>query len=184
VGVFCCASIVVLAAVAGSPRAADAVLTTSRQPHAMVERQSPAARSDGLRWRGPFGAAAPDRLYAGLWTLHLRSAADGFSQHWLVGVGWRGTVAGTFINSHGDRSWMAGVAREMVTWERGTFGASAGYRLGVVHGYDERLHNVAGRWPAVPAGELVGTVRRGRVGLTVSYAGIVTSVGGFVSVKS
>lgn len=153
---------------------------TGSSPHLGEAAEKP----DGVWWHGLRGTAAPDRLYAGLWTFHLRDPSGGLSQQWLLALGWRGLMGGTFVNSHGDRSWAFGVAREVVTREQGRFGASVGYRLGVIRGYDERLHKVAGRWPVIPAVEVVGTVRHGRLGVTASYAGIVTSVGTFVTLGS
>ncbi len=37
-------------------------------------------------WRGFSGSPEPDRIYAGLWALHLRRIEDGLSAHHLIGI--------------------------------------------------------------------------------------------------
>ena len=131
-------------------------------------------------WAGLRGERAPDRLYAGLWTLHLTRTEDGLSQHHLLALGWRGLYLGTFMNSHDNRTWAAAMARSVVVLEGTDVGFSLGYRAGLMVGYDEQLTRLAGRWPAIPAAELVASLRYGRMGIQGQFAGIVTSFGMFI----
>jgi hypothetical protein len=52
-----------------------------------------------------------------------------------------------------------------------------------VSGYDERLTSLAGKSPVIPVIELIGTVQKGRIGLTGSYVGFITYFGAFVSLS-
>lgn len=132
-------------------------------------------------WAGIRGERTPDRLYAGLWTLHLQRTEDGLSQHHLLAFGWRGMYFGTFVNTHGNRTWALALARSAVAMEGTEAGFSLGYRIGLMAGYDERLARVAGRWPAIPGAEIVGSMRYRRLGMQGSFAGIVSSFGMFVA---
>lgn len=135
-------------------------------------------------WRGALGESADDGLYLGLWTLHLKRTHDGISSHWLVGIGWEGIYAKTFVNSFGDRSWGLGLHRSMVSVGGEGAAATLGLRAGVIRGYDERFHDLAGRWPVMPAAELVSTARLGRVGIQATWAAVVTSVGAYIPLGS
>ena len=132
-------------------------------------------------WRWLLGEREPDRVFAGMWTLHLQRPEDGLSQHALLAASWRGVYAATFISSHERRCWGLALGRSLLRASRAGGEVSLGYRVGVVRGYDERLHDVAARWPVIPAAELVGAVRYKRVGLMASYAGIVAYLTTFVS---
>lgn len=132
-------------------------------------------------WRWLLGEREPDRAFAGMWTLHLQRPEDGLSQHALLAASWRGVYAATFISSHDRRCWGLALGRSLVRTSRADGEVSLGYRVGVVHGYDERLHDFAAHWPVLPAAELVGAVRYKRVGVAASYAGIVAYLTTFVS---
>ena len=189
---------------AGVPAVDTAVLPDSipvdgeRSGHAGAETSEDAngaAEEDGAEnegqavpprgwWNGILGSPAPNGLYLGLWTVHLKRVHDGISSHRLVGLGWEGLYAKSFINSFGDRTWGVGVHRSMVGMEYPRAGFSLGLRAGVLRGYDERFHDLAGRWPVMPAAELVTTARYGPVGVQVTWAAVVTSIGAFIPLGS
>lgn len=147
-----------------------------------AEPDARATEEDDGWWRGLVGVPEPDRLYGGLWALHLRRVEDGLSAHHLLGVTWRGLYAGTFVNTHEGRSWTVAFARSVIVAESGGRTAfTMGYRLGLLGGYDERLLGVAGRWPVIPAGQVVADLRYGRFGMQLSWAWVVTTIGGFVA---
>ena len=126
------------------------------------------------------GIPEPDRIYGGLWALHLRRPGDGLSSHHLIGGTYRGIHAGTFVNTHEGRSWMLALGRSVIA-ARGSRGSMrVGYRVGLLAGYDEQLTDLAGRWPVLPAGKVVADARYRRLGLQVGWSWIVVTVGGFV----
>lgn len=78
-----------------------------------------------------------------------------------MGVHWRGWFAATFINSYGRRAFSGGLERSWFTLERGPLGLGAGYRVGAVTSYDERLFALAGHTPILP---YIGALVWGDVG--------------------
>ena len=58
---------------------------------------------------------------------------------------------------------------------------SLGYRVGIVRGYDRRFVELAERWPVLPAAEIVTALRYRRIGVALSFAGIVASGSPFVA---
>lgn len=150
------------------------------EPRSLV---SPVADSvdEGGGWHGLWGRPEPDRLYGGLWALHLRRPEDGLSAHHLIGVSWRGFVLGTFVNTHEGRSWVAGIGRSVATAKGRSGALRLGYRLGLLAGYDERLMDMADRYPVIPAFQLLGDGRYGPVGIQVGWTWIVLYFGGFIS---
>lgn len=135
-------------------------------------------------WNGALGASGPEGVYLGLWTLHLRRAEDGISSHHLIGVGWNGIYGKTFVNSFGDRTWGIGVHRSMVSLDNERTSLDLGVRVGILHGYDERMHPVAGSLPVLPAAEVVATSSLGPVGVQATWAALVTSVGAYIPLGS
>ncbi len=116
-------------------------------------------------------------IYLGMWTSHFRYLREGLANNWLVGVGWKGYYAGTFINSYGKRAFVAGIER-IVT--RGGPGESVipmlGYRLGLVSGYDSRFMSIAGKTPVLPMAQLTGALEMGPTGIGVAWSGLVASL--------
>ncbi len=135
-------------------------------------------------WHGLRGVAAADRLYAGAWALHFRRMHDGLSVHPLLGLSRSGFYAATFVNSHGNRSWAGGISRTVAALDRRDAGISLGYRVGGVAGYDERLTDLAGRWPVIPAAEVTLSLRFRRFGIQLGSAGVIASVGTFIELRS
>lgn len=142
---------------------------------------APEPVTEDARWLGLWGRSEPDRFYVGLWALHLRRTEDGFSSHELVGVSWRGIVAGTFVNTHEGRSWVVALGRSVAQAKGREGGVRLGYRLGLLAGYDEQLMDMAARYPVIPAFQVLADVRYRRVGLQAGWTWIVTYFGAFVS---
>lgn len=113
---------------------------------------------------------APDRRRAigAAWVFHPFNRAG---PEWISGLGiqfshWFG---GTFVNSYGVRSLMAGVERYWWRSSAGGLRFGAGYRLGLVTGYDEKLHALAGALPVMPFAGLLLWTETGGMGLDVYY---------------
>jgi hypothetical protein len=116
------------------------------------------------------------RIYVGMWSTHVLDIGRGLKQNWLVGAGWRGYYGGTFINSFGDRSFVAGIQRTLVRGDSGAVVPAFGYRLGIVTGYDERFTRIARKVPVLPMAQIKGDFEMGRTGLEVGWAGLVASL--------
>jgi hypothetical protein len=145
-----------------------------------ISAPEPAENDQG--WMGPWGQREPDRLYGGLWALHLRRTQDGLSAHHLMGLSVRGVVAATFVNTHEGRSWVLGLGRSVAQAKGRDGGVRLGYRVGLLAGYDERLMDLAARYPVIPAFQIVADGRYRRLGVQVGWTWIVTYFGAFVSV--
>lgn len=110
-------------------------------------------------WQKIWGRPARDALYAGMWSIHLDGTGEYFGdgrnndQEYFVGLQRYGLIAGTFINSHDDRAWIFGPARELYSRplsENTRF--DLGHKFGLLWGYDDDLPNVGGMcvfWEAV-----------------------------------
>lgn len=120
------------------------------------------------------------RLYVGMTTLHFEDVGAGPSNDRLVAVSWGRYYAATFINTFGVRSWSAGVQGEFRRRGAPVGALSLGYRAGLITGYDERFIELAGRTPVLPLLQPLLTVQRSRLGLELSYSGVVASLGVFV----
>ena len=132
----------------------------------------------------PLGAFAqqpdtmPDRrLYFAMWTIHLRDLERGLENNWLLAVSWGRIYGATFINSFGKRAYSAGVQGHIARWNSRIVSAGLGYRVGLVTGYDERFIRLAGKTPVLPLLQPLITLDVTRVGLELSYSGIVASAG-------
>jgi hypothetical protein len=101
-------------------------------------------------WQTVKGHRPQNALLLGMWSLHL----DGTGvigdrrhneQNLLLGVQVYGFNAGTFINSHYDRAYFAGLARTVYTKD---FSKDArmdlGYQVGLLYGYGDDLPNIGG----------------------------------------
>ena len=126
----------------------------------------------------PAPVASPGlRLYIGLWTTHFRDITQGPRQNWLLGINYRGFYAGTFVNSFGNRSVTAGIQRTVARGADGTLVPRAGYRIGLVTGYDEEFWSLAGKLPVLPFPQLLGGVDSGLAGVELGIAPLVATFG-------
>lgn len=120
--------------------------------------------------------ASAFRLYMGMWSSHVRGSVGRFEGNGLLGIAARGFYGATFINSFGSRAFAGGIQRGLAGGGEGHFVPSLSYRFGLVTGYDDEFMRGASRVPALPFGQLVGTVDLPRVGAELAYAGLVTSL--------
>lgn len=98
----------------------------------------------------------------------------------MVGLTLRGYFAGSFINTFGDRTYAAGVARALTA---GALGSGArytlGYRLGGLYGYDSRLTWLAAKTPVIPLAQITVNAEWKRMGVQLGWS-TVANVGFFV----
>jgi hypothetical protein len=118
----------------------------------------------------------PTRLYFGMWTTHLNRDVVALDNNWVIGVSYRGVFAATFLNSFGRRAYTAGIQRTLFATEPRPFGASLGYRIGLVSGYDGRFMRVARDTPVLPLVQPFVSVDVHHIGVEVSYTFVVVSV--------
>lgn len=101
----------------------------------------------GLLW----GRPTRDALLLGMWSLHMDGSGEIFGsgenneENRLFGLQLAGVTAGTFINSHKQRSFFGGVARELYSRPLAdTLRLDLGYKAGIMSGYGPELPDVAG----------------------------------------
>jgi hypothetical protein len=116
------------------------------------------------------------RLYLGMWTTHLKHDVIALNNNWVIGMSYRGFFGATFLNSFGRRAFTGGIQRTIVSAEPRPLGASFGYRLGFVTGYDGRFMRIARKTPVLPLVQPFASIDVQHVGLEVSYTFVVVSV--------
>jgi hypothetical protein len=120
----------------------------------------------------------PDRrLYVGMWTIHFRDLDRGVENNWLVGLSWGRIYGATFINSFGKRAYSAGMQGDLARWDSRMVSIGLGYRAGLVTGYDKRFIRLADKTPVLPLLQPLLNVDAKRLGLELSYSGVVASAG-------
>jgi hypothetical protein len=125
-----------------------------------------------------WGQRAADKLYLGLWSHHFLDGDDGHrTDNDLIGVAYRGWFLGTFVNSDDDRSYSAGVQRDVYRRSAGNIRFDAGYRLGLLYGYDSYQ---IGNSKLFPALQLYGDLSFYRLGVQFSWAAEVVTAGFFL----
>ena len=118
----------------------------------------------------------PTRLYFGMWTMHLRRDVWALDNNWAIGLAWHGFFGATFMNSFGRRAFTGGLQRTIVSTRPAPIGASIGYRLGVVTGYDGRFMPLARKTPVLPLVQPFVSIDVTHVSVEVSYTFVVVSV--------
>lgn len=118
----------------------------------------------------------PTRIYFGMWTVHLRDDMIALKNNWPIGVASHGFFGATFLNSYGRRAYAAGLQRTIVATEPASIGASFGFRLGLVSGYDGRFMRIARDTPVLPLVQPFATIDIGHVGVEVSYTFVIVSI--------
>lgn len=123
-------------------------------PSPQTDLISPAAseqteKTDATLWQKIWGKKVKDAVLIGMWSIHLKGSGEYFGsgesneQNKLIGMVYNGIGAGTFINSHNDRSWFIGIGREVYSRELAeNTRFDVGYRLGPLYGYDDTLPNL------------------------------------------
>ena len=108
-------------------------------------------------------------------TAHVYSLEEGFANNWAIGAVSDGFFGATFITTHGPRGWALGFER---VWAEGSWGpiqTMAGFRSGLVYGYDRRLGWVAEELPILPYGQPVLLARAGPLTVDLTYTWVVFS---------
>ena len=113
------------------------------------EKQS--EKTDSNMRQTIWGNKARDALLLGMWSFHLTGSGeymgDGGSneQNHLLGIQYYGLTAGTFLNSHDDRAWFFGPAREVYSRKiTENTRLDIGYRFGPLYGYGDDLPKLGG----------------------------------------
>ena len=122
-------------------------------------------------WGRPFR----DRLYLGMWTLHVSSGKDQEDENQLLGMSWKGYYGGTFINTHGDRVVSAGWQRTLFQQRYGEVEVEAGYRAGMMYGYTKYLRLYDTRF--FPLFQALLDIEYKQFGVEFSWAGVVFTAG-------
>jgi hypothetical protein len=86
-----------------------------------------------------------------------------------VGVQASGWLGGIFLNSYDRLSFIAGIERGWAEADVGGVVLGAGYRAGLITGYDEQLASWADETPVLPFVGLLGWVQVGRVSFDAFY---------------
>ena len=118
----------------------------------------------------------PTRLYFGMWTAHLKRDVVALDNNWVIGGTYRGVFGATFLNSFGRRAFTAGLQRTLIASEPRPFGASLGFRVGLVSGYDGMFMRLARETPVLPFIQPFVTLDVQHIGVEISYTFVVVSV--------
>jgi hypothetical protein len=155
-----------------------ACLTVCLIPAAAAAQATPAAESATNAETSPreLSRHEPTRIYFGMWTTHLNREVVALDNNWVIGLSHRGFFGGTFLNSFGRRAFSGGLQRTIVSTEPRPIGATFGYRLGFVTGYDGRFMKIARKTPVLPLIQPFASLDVRHVGFEVSYTFVVASV--------
>ena len=145
-----------------------AILFVYAGANAALAQSEPSSEDPGRR--------EPTRLYFGMWTTHLKHDVVALHNNWVAGLTYRGFFGATFLNSYGRRAFTAGIQRTIVASEPRPFGASLGYRVGLVSGYDGRFMRIARETPVLPFIQPYVTLDVYRVGFEIQYTFVIVSV--------
>jgi hypothetical protein len=118
---------------------------------------------------------AERRLYVGMWTMHFREMERGLDNNWVLGMSWGNVYGATFMNSFGKRAYSAGLQGSLVRWDTSPVALGLGYRAGLITGYDERFISWAGKTPVLPLVQPLVHLDGKRLGLELSYSGVIAS---------
>ena len=129
-------------------------------------------------WQIVAGRPQARTAYVGWHTLHFLRRRKNLIDSHFWGATARGVHAGTFMTSYQDRAFEVAVERVWVRLDAYGFNAQAGYRAGLMYGYDEELMDLAGRTPVIPAASLLVDLGWKPIGVQFAYSGIVMTVGG------
>jgi hypothetical protein len=118
----------------------------------------------------------PTRIYFGMCTLHLRDDVVALDNNWAIGIASHGFFGATFLNSYGRRAYTTGLQRTIFSTEPALVGASLGFRLGLISGYDGRFMRIARDTPVLPLVQPFASVDVGHVGVEISYTFVIVSM--------
>jgi hypothetical protein len=120
---------------------------------------------------GILGHASDRRRWIpGLWGMHFfdRQSLELF---WTRGGGvqFDGWFGAAFVNSYDALSLTVGLERDWLDARVAGFGIGAGYRIGLLTGYDGQLMKLADKTPVLPYAGLHLWVQKGPIGVDAFY---------------
>jgi hypothetical protein len=122
-----------------------------------------------------WGEPAFSKLYLGMWSEHIVDDDDEYiSNHQMLGVVLKGYFVGTFLTSHDNRGWAAGVQRDVYRDNWRGFTWEVGYRAGLVYGYEQLSISETKLFPLLL---LYGDVGYEKIGLQFSWTASVVTAG-------
>ncbi len=122
-----------------------------------------------------WGEPAMDTLYLGMWSYHFVDDDDEYqTTHNLIGLAFKGYYFGTFENSRDDRAWSGGVQRDVYRSMWGPLSVEAGYRAGILYGYEKMQIGDSGFFPLI---QLYTDIRYKNVGMQFSWGGSALTAG-------
>ena len=137
-----------------APDAGDTAAPATATPDGSIAEHG--AEADVLTgkkvWEFVKGRKAVDAILLGMWSLHFDATGSLFGDgrvnevNNLVGLQLFGFNAGTFINSHDDRTYFLGLSRRVYTthlWDDNVR-LDIGYNAGLLYGYGDELYNLFG----------------------------------------
>jgi hypothetical protein len=100
-------------------------------------------------WQKIWGDKSENAVLMGMWSIHLKGSGEYFGgseesneQNKLIAMIYNGIGAGTFINSHDDRSWFVALGRNVYSRElTENTRLDISYRVGPLYGYGDSLPN-------------------------------------------
>lgn len=121
------------------------------------------------------GIPAENSINLGMWSYHFIDNDDSYrTTHNLIAITYKGIFAGTFENSNDDRTWTAGIQRDIYSTNLGVLSVDIGYRLGLMHGYEKMVIADSGITPLL---QVYSDLRYKMVGVQFSWAGSVVTAG-------
>lgn len=124
------------------------------------------------------GQPAQDSIYLGMWSYHFIDDDDDYTNtHNLFGLVYKGIFLGTFLNSREDRAWALGFQRDVYRTKVDSFDVDIGYRLGIMHGYENLQLFDSELFPLV---QIYSDISYEKLGVQFSWAGSVITAGFFV----
>ncbi len=100
-------------------------------------------------WKLIKGKPTKNGIILGMFSKHTSSTKRNEDNH-MVGIQYKGYTAGTFVNSYHDRTYFAGVSREL--WQKkitDNFDINFHYRAGLLHGYGDHYPDLLGLTPVI-----------------------------------
>ncbi len=100
-------------------------------------------------WKLIKGKPTRNAVILGMFSKHTSKTRRNEDNH-MVGIQYKGYTAGSFINSYHDRTYFAGVSREV--WQKkinDNFYINFHYRAGLLHGYGDHYPDFIGLTPVI-----------------------------------
>jgi hypothetical protein len=120
-------------------------------------------------WGFLWGIPAENSINLGMWSYHFIDNDDSYrTTHNLIAITYKGIFGGTFENSKDDRTWTAGVQRDVYRTNLGVLSVDMGYRLGLMYGYDKMEIFNSGIFPLL---QVYSNLRYKRVGRGTVFLG-------------